>query len=91
MALIVQKYGGSSLKSPAKIKNVAKHIIATMDNGNQPVVVVSAMQGKTDELLKLAKEVDGSSNGRELAKLLYTGERCLDITAEVMAIIDSSI
>ena len=74
MAVIVQKYGGSSLKSPAKIKNAAKHIIATMDNGNQPVVVVSAMQDKTDDLLKLAKDVDGSANGRELAKLLFTGE-----------------
>lgn len=75
MAIIVQKYGGSSLSDPTKIKeNVAGHIITTRDNGNQPVVVVSAMEGKTDDLLKLAKDVDGSSNGRELAKLLYTGE-----------------
>lgn len=74
MALIVQKYGGSSLKSPAKIKNVAKHIIATRDGGNQPVVVVSAIEGVTDDLLELAKRVNGSSNGRELAKLLFTGE-----------------
>lgn len=74
MAIIVQKYGGSSLRNSEKIKDVAEHIIATRDNGDQPVVVVSAMEGETDELLKLAKDVNGSSNGRELAKLLYTGE-----------------
>jgi len=74
MAVIVQKYGGSSLANVAKFKMAAKHIIKTRESGNQPVVVVSAMQGKTDELLNLAKDVDGSTNGRELAKLLYTGE-----------------
>ncbi len=71
MAIIVQKYGGSSLKN---IKRVAKHIIATKDNGDQPVVVVSAIQGQTDDLLSLAKDVNDSSDGRELAKLLFTGE-----------------
>jgi len=74
MALIVQKYGGSSLRNEEKIKKVAKHIIATMDNSAQPVVVVSAMQGQTDALLNSAKKVSDSSNGRELAKLLSTGE-----------------
>ena len=74
MAIIVQKYGGSSLKNTTEIKRVAKNIIATRDSGNQPVVVVSAMEHRTDGLLKLAKRVNGSSNGRELAKLLFTGE-----------------
>ena len=73
MPIVVQKYGGSSLAGAAKIKKVAKHIIETRKSGNQPVVVVSAMQNKTDELLDLAEEV-GGSNGRELAKLLFTGE-----------------
>ncbi|MEE8194532.1 MAG: aspartate kinase [Dehalococcoidales bacterium] len=74
MALIVQKYGGSSLCNADKIKEVAEHIIATMGKGAQPVVVVSAMQHETDKLLNFAEEASGSFNGRELAKLLSTGE-----------------
>ena len=74
MALIVQKYGGSSLRDAGKIKKVAKNIVATRNKGDQPVVVVSAMQDRTDDLLSLAKEVSDSSNGRELAKILSTGE-----------------
>jgi aspartate kinase len=74
MPIIVQKYGGSSLASAAKVKKVAKNIAKARDNGDQPVVVVSAMQGQTDRLLSLAKKVNGSSDGRELAKLLFTGE-----------------
>lgn len=74
MPIVVQKYGGSSLAGVSKIKEVAKHIIETKENGNQPVVVVSAMQGQTDLLLGSAKAVRGETNGRELAKLLFTGE-----------------
>jgi len=74
MAFIVQKFGGSSLENARKITKVAKHIAATRDNGDQVVVVVSAMQGETDRLLDLAKQVNGYSNGRELARLLSTGE-----------------
>ena len=54
MALTVQKYGGSSLVDAEKIKNVAQRIAATKNEGNQVVVVVSAMGDTTDELIKLA-------------------------------------
>ena len=74
MPIIVQKYGGSSLADVSKIKRVAKHVIETKNSGDQPVVVVSAMQGQTDYLLGLAREAKGDTNGRELAKLLFTGE-----------------
>ena len=85
MAIIVRKYGGSSLSKTKKIKEVAEHIIKARDSGDQPVVVVSAMQGETEGLLKLAKRVKGSSNGRELAKLLFTGE-VVSSTLLVMAL-----
>ena len=57
MALIVQKYGGTSVGNPDRIKNVAQRVLATQQAGNQVVVVVSAMSGVTDSLIKLAKEV----------------------------------
>ena len=85
MAIIVRKYGGSALSKTKKIKEVAEHIIKARDSGDQPVVVVSAMENKTEGLLKLAKRVKGSSNGRELAKLLFTGE-VVSSTLLVMAL-----
>jgi aspartate kinase len=57
MALIVQKYGGTSVGNPERIQNVARRVLATQQAGNSVVVVVSAMSGVTDGLIKLAKEV----------------------------------
>ena len=57
MALIVQKYGGTSVGNPERILNVARRAIAAQEAGNQLVVVVSAMSGVTDNLIKLAKDV----------------------------------
>jgi len=74
MALIVQKYGGSSVADAGKIKNVARRIAATRDGGNQVVVVVSAMGDTTDELIELANQVTNRLDDRELDVLLSTGE-----------------
>jgi aspartate kinase len=74
MALIVQKYGGTSVADAEKIKNVARRIAATKDKGNEVVVVVSAMGNTTDELIKLAYSVAGQPSDRELDTLLSTGE-----------------
>jgi len=74
MALIVQKYGGSSVADAEKIKNVARRVAQTKDKGNQVVVVVSAMGKTTDELIKLAYQVNERPDERELDMLLSTGE-----------------
>ena len=75
MALVVQKYGGSSVADAEGIKRVAKRIVATRRAGNQVVVVVSAMGDTTDELLDLANQVTPAPPGRELDMLLTSGER----------------
>ena len=75
MALIVQKYGGSSLESADRIRAVAERIVATKKQGNDVVVVVSAMGDTTDELLDLAGKVAPLPAPRELDMLLTTGER----------------
>src|ERR1700684_940895 len=75
MALVVQKYGGSSVADPEGIKRVAKRIVATRRAGNQVVVVVSAMGDTTDELIDLANQVTPAPPGRELDMLLHSGER----------------
>ena len=74
MDLIVQKYGGSSLVDADKIKNVARRIARTRDDGNQVVVVVSAMGDTTDELERLAYQMNEHPDMRELDVLLSTGE-----------------
>ena len=74
MALIVQKYGGSSLADADKIRNVARRIGRTRDAGNQVVVVVSAMGDTTDDLIALANSVADNPDRRELDLLLSTGE-----------------
>jgi len=74
MALIVQKYGGSSVADAAKIKNVARRIAATKENSNDVVVVVSAMGRTTDELIALAHQISDHPDDRELDVLLSTGE-----------------
>ena len=75
MALIVQKYGGSSVGDADKIKHVAKRVIDTQKAGNQVVVVVSAMGDTTDELMDLAQQVTDNPSPRELDMLLTSGER----------------
>lgn len=74
MALIVQKYGGSSVADAEKIKNVAKRIARARDEGNEVVVVVSAMGDTTDELIELAYQISENPDNRELDVLLSTGE-----------------
>ncbi|TDC92156.1 aspartate kinase [Saccharopolyspora aridisoli] len=75
MALVVQKYGGSSLESADRIKRVAERIVETRKAGNDVVVVCSAMGDATDELLDLAKQVNPAPPERELDMLLTAGER----------------
>ena len=77
MALIVQKFGGSSVGDAAKIKHVAKRVIETQQAGNQVVVVVSAMGDTTDELIDLAQSVSANpyAAAREMDMLLTSGER----------------
>ena len=74
MALIVQKYGGSSVASAERIKHVARRIARARDEGNQVVVVVSAMGDTTDELIEMAHQVSQQPDNRELDVLLSTGE-----------------
>lgn len=75
MALVVQKYGGSSLESAERIRNVAERIVATKKQGNDVVVVCSAMGDTTDELLDLAAQVSPVPPAREMDMLLTAGER----------------
>lgn len=75
MALIVQKYGGTSVGTIERIHRVADRVAHTQREGNQVVVVLSAMSGETDRLLKLAHEVATVPDERELDMLLSTGER----------------
>jgi len=74
VALIVQKYGGTSVSTPERIKNVAKRIVTAKKKGNRLVVVVSAMGDTTDNLIELMKKVNPDPPKRELDLLLSTGE-----------------
>lgn len=75
MALIVQKYGGTSVGSLDRIRNVAARIKRTRDEGNQVVAVVSAMSGVTDGLIKMANDLSSAPSEREMDVLLATGEQ----------------
>ena len=75
MALIVQKYGGTSVGSPDRIKNVARRVARWHAKGHQLVVVVSAMSGETNRLIALAKEVQAQPDPRELDVMVSTGEQ----------------
>lgn len=75
MALIVQKYGGTSVGNIERIHRVAERVARAQKDGHQVVVVLSAMSGETDRLLKLAHEATSSPDERELDMLLSTGER----------------
>lgn len=75
MALIVQKYGGTSVANPERIKNVAKRVARFQAQGHQVVVVLSAMSGETNKLIALAKEIQANPDPRELDMLMSTGEQ----------------
>jgi len=80
--LIVQKYGGTSVGNPERIKNVAKRVVRTREEGHDVVVVVSAMSGETDKLINLANQVSENTDPREMDMLVSTGEQ---VTIALMA------
>ena len=75
MTLVVQKYGGTSVADPDRMRNVARHIAETRAKGIDVVAVVSAMGKATDNLVELARQVSSNPQGREMDMLLTTGER----------------
>src|SRR4029079_17845060 len=83
MALIVQKYGGTSVGSTDRIKNVARRVAHYHAQGHQMVVVVSAMAGETNRLLGLASEISTNPSPRELYVIAATGEQ---VTIGLLAI-----
>src|SRR6187455_2072631 len=87
MGLIVQKYGGTSVGSPERIKNVARRVARWHGDGHQVVVVVSAMSGETNRLIALAKEIQAHPDPRELDVVAATGEQ-VTIGLLTMAMLD---
>lgn len=83
MALIVQKYGGTSVGSIERIENVAKRCVAAQKAGNDIVVTVSAMSGETNRLIGLAHEITTRPNPREMDVIMSTGEQ---VTIGLLAI-----
>ena len=83
MALIVQKYGGTSVGTTDRIKNVARRVAHYHKQGHQLVIVVSAMSGETNRLLGLAKEISAAPSPRELDVIAATGEQ---VTIGLLAI-----
>jgi aspartate kinase len=75
MALVVQKFGGTSVGDPDRIRNVARRAIAQQQRGDRVIVVVSAMSGETDRLLKLVKSIAPRPNAREADVVAATGEQ----------------
>ena len=90
MALIVQKYGGTSVGDADRIKNVARRVAAGRAGGDQIVVVVSAMSGVTDGLIKLSKQIMDHPPEREMDVLLATGEQTT-IALTAMALVSMGI
>lgn len=84
MALVVQKYGGTSVADIEKIENVARRVIKAKKAGNDVVVVLSAMAGETDRLIRLAYSAAADPDGREYDALISTGEQ---VTVTLLAII----
>ncbi|MGE7120053.1 aspartate kinase [Peribacillus sp. NPDC046944] len=87
MALIVQKFGGTSVGSVEKIKHVANRVIEEAEKGNDVVVVVSAMGKTTDELVSMARDISASPSKREMDMLLTTGEQ-VTIALLTMALVE---
>ncbi len=85
MGLIVQKYGGTSVKDAERVMNVANRVVETYDNGNDVIVVVSAQGDTTDDLIEKAHEINASPSKREMDMLLSTGEQ-ISISLLAMAI-----
>ncbi|MDD3840505.1 MAG: aspartate kinase [Clostridia bacterium] len=85
MALVVQKYGGSSVADPKKVMKVAQRIINTKEKGNSVIVVLSAQGDTTDNLIKMAKEINPNPSDREMDMLISTGEQ-MSIAILAMAI-----
>ena len=75
MTVVVQKYGGSSVADPERLRGVARRVVATRNQGHDVVVVVSAMGGTTDELIKMANQINPQPQRRELDMLVTVGER----------------
>ena len=75
MALLVQKYGGTSVGSVERIEAVADRVLKHKQQGDDIVVVVSAMSGETNRLIELAKSIQGTPDAREMDVLLSTGEQ----------------
>ena len=90
MALIVQKFGGTSVGTTERIKNVAQRIAKFVTHGDQLVVVVSAMSGETNKLFSLAKELQAEPDSRELDVVLATGEQ-VTIGLLCMALLERGI
>jgi aspartate kinase len=90
MALIVQKYGGTSVGTPERIRNVAQRVARWQGQGHQVVVVVSAMSGETNRLIALAKEIQGNPDPRELDVVISTGEQ-VTIGLLAMALMDAGL
>jgi aspartate kinase len=87
VTLLVQKFGGTSVADPGRIRSVAEHIVRTRREGKDVIVVVSAMGKTTDDLVRLARDVSTAPAARELDMLLTSGER-ISIALLCMAIID---
>ncbi|MFJ8264508.1 aspartate kinase [Peribacillus asahii] len=87
MPIIVQKFGGTSVGSVTKIKNVARRVMEEVERGNDVVVVVSAMGKTTDELVTMAKEITDNPSKREMDMLLSTGEQ-VTISLLTMALLE---
>jgi len=85
MALIVQKYGGTSVGTIERIKHIAESVVTFSEQGNKVLVVLSAMAGQTDELINLSKEITGSPDPRELDVLMATGEQ-MSVSLFAMAV-----
>ena len=90
MGIIVQKYGGSSVSTPTKLRAVAQRVVETRQQGHCVVVVVSAMGNTTNQLLELAQEVSPEPQRRELDMLLTVGER-ISMSLLAMALKDLGI
>ena len=82
--LVVQKYGGTSVANPERIRNVAQRVIGYKQKGNQMIVVVSAMAGETDRLVGLAAAISKAPDEREVDVLLATGEQVTSALLSMM-------
>ena len=88
MALVVQKFGGTSMGSIDRIKHVAKRVLQEKEKGNDVVVVVSAMAGETDRLINLVKEITPEPNERDMDFVVSTGEQ---VSAGLLSIVLNSM